>query len=125
MSQSRRRPPGKKGPTPARRSPAGKPTRPAAAVPASGLRGRVERRSSVLLVFLSQRPAWTLPLLTAVLLMAGLFAPPAIGVPLLLLVLLLVGWLSYLSWPAVQGRGRVLRLIMLGLLVVAISQRVV
>lgn len=79
----------------------------------------------MLLVYLSQRPAWTLPLLTAVLLMAGLFSPTAVGVPLLVLVLLLVGWLSYLSWPAVQGRGRVLRLLMLGLLVVAIAQRLV
>lgn len=91
--------------------------------PRSGLRGAVERRSSVALVYLSQRPSWTLPLVTGLLLVAGLLAPPAVGVPLLLLVLALVGWLSYLSWPAVQGLGRGLRLGVLALLVLAVVQR--
>jgi hypothetical protein len=103
---------------PQRRSPSPPPA------PSSPLRQLVERRTRVLLVYLSQRPPWTLPLLTAVLLLGGLFSPTAVGVPLLLLVLLLVGWLSYLSWPAVVGVGRLLRLGMLALLVLAIAQRV-
>lgn len=92
--------------------------------PRSGLRGAVERRSSVALVYLSQRPSWTLPLVTGLLLVAGLLLPAAAGVPLLVLVLLLVSWLSYLSWPAVEGVGRALRLGVLALLVLAVVQRV-
>jgi hypothetical protein len=97
--------------------------RPPATPEPSPLRRAVERRSRVLLVFLSQRPSWTLPLVTAVLLLVGLFTPPAVGVPVLVVVLALVGWLSYLSWPVVRGPGRPLRLAMLALLVVAIAQR--
>lgn len=103
---------------PPRRRPTPPPT-----PPRSGLRGAVERRSSVALVYLSQRPSWTLPVVTGLLLVTGLLAPPTLGVPLLLLVLALVGWLSYLSWPAVQGLGRGLRLGVLALLALAVLQR--
>lgn len=89
--------------------------------PAPGLRGVVERASAPLLVRLTSMPKLTLPVLSAVLLLGGLFAPPAVGVPLLLLLVLVVGWLSYLSWPVVAGVQRLVRLATIGLLLAAIA----
>ncbi len=91
--------------------------------PAPGLRGTIERGSAVALVWLSSRPRFFLPVLSAVLLIAGLASPPAIGVTLLLLLAALVGWLSYLSWPVVTGVQRALRLGTVGLVLAAAAGR--
>lgn len=88
------------------------------------LRQSVERRSAPVLLWLSSRPTFLLPLLVAVLLIGGLAAPPSYGLPLLLALGLLLVWLSYLSWPALDGRARVLRAAMLALIAVALLQRV-
>jgi hypothetical protein len=89
--------------------------------PAPGLRGEVERSSASALLWLSARPKFFVPVLSAVLLLGGLFAPPGIGVPLLLLLAAFVGWLSYLSWPVVSGIQRVVRLATLGLVLAAVA----
>lgn len=88
--------------------------------PAPGFRGKVERASAPLLLWLSARPRFVIPVLSAVLLIGGLAAPPAVGVPLLVLLVLLVGWLSYLSWPVVEGFQRVVRLGTIGLVLAAV-----
>ena len=88
------------------------------------LRRTVERRSAPVLLWLSSRPKLLLPGLVAVLLIGGLAAPPAPGVAMLLVLGLLLGWLSYLSWPALDGRARMLRAAMLALIAVAVVQRV-
>ena len=62
--------------------------------------------------------------LFAVLLIGGLAAPPAPGLAMLLVLSLLLVWLSYLSWPALDGRARMLRAAMLALIGVALVQRV-
>ncbi len=85
------------------------------------MRGKVERATAPALVWLTSRPTFFVPLLSAVLLLAGLFAPPAVGAPLLLLLALLVGWLSYLSWPVVSGVQRLLRLSTIGLVLAAVA----
>jgi hypothetical protein len=77
-----------------------------------------------MLLWLSSRPKLLLPALVAVLLIGGLAAPPAPGLAMLLALGLLLLWLSYLSWPALDGRARMLRAAMLGLIVVALVQRV-
>lgn len=116
-SRTRRKPP----PRP-RTSRTSRPPKPALVKePAPGVRGEVERISAPALVWLSSRPSFLLPVLTAVLLIGGLFAPPGLGVPLLMLLIALVGWLSYLSWPVVQGRQKALRLGMIGLVLAAIA----
>ena len=89
--------------------------------PAPGVRGEVERASAPVLLWLSSRPRFFVPLLSAVLLIGGLAAPPGFGVPLLLLLVAFVGWLSYLSWPAVSGVQRILRLGTIGLVLAAIA----
>ena len=87
---------------------------------ANGFRGKVERSSAPLLLWLSARPRFVIPVLSAVLLIGGLASPPAIGVPLLALLVLLVGWLSYLSWPVVEGFQRFVRVGTIGLVLAAI-----
>jgi hypothetical protein len=89
--------------------------------PAPGVRGEVERTSASALVWLSARPRFLVPLLTAVLLLGGLFAPPGIGVPLLLLLAAFIGWLTYLSWPVIAGVQRLLRLSTIGLVLAAVA----
>ena len=88
------------------------------------LRRSVERRSAPVLLWLSSRPKVLLPALVVVLLVGGLAAPPAVGLWLLVLLALLLLWLSYLSWPALDGRARALRAAMLLLIGVALAQRV-
>ena len=88
------------------------------------LRRTVERASAPVLLWLTSRPRFLLPLLVAALLIGGLAAPPSYGLPLLLVLSLLLVWLSYLSWPALDGRARMLRAAMLALIAVAFVQRV-
>lgn len=115
-SRSRRKPTSRPGPPRTPREPLVK-------QPAPGLRGKVERASAPALVWLSARPRFFLPVLSAALLLAGLAAPTAVGVPLLLLLAALVGWLSYLSWPVVAGVQRALRLGTVGLVLAAVAGR--
>ena len=84
--------------------------------PATGLRRTVERRSGPLLAFLSQQPKLLIPIVSLALLIAGLALPGVAGVICLLLLTLLVSWLAYLSWPAVVGPARIVRLVVVALL---------
>jgi hypothetical protein len=114
---------------PAPRRPSGpRAGRPARVVPptvAPGPRGEVERRSRPLLLWLSSRPKLLLPVLSLTLLVGGLAAPLPVAVPLLLVLLAVVGWLTYLSWPVVQGGGRIVRLATVGLVGLALVLRLV
>ena len=110
-----------------RRPPQRRPQQPrrAAAPPvppptAPGLRGAVERRSAPVLTWFTAQPKLLLPLVSLALLVGGFVAPVAIAVPMLLVLLAVVGWLTYLSWPVVQGGARVVRVATLLLLVLAI-----
>ena len=87
------------------------------------LRRTVEARSAPVLLWLSSRPKVLLPALVVVLLVGGLAAPPAVGLVLLAALAVVLLWLSYLSWPALDGRGRALRVAMLLLIAVALVQR--
>lgn len=91
--------------------------------PAPGLRGKVERATAPVLVWLSTLPRFVLPIASVALLITGLAAPAAVGVPAMLLVIVLIAWLTYVSWPAVQGVQRLLRLGVVGLLLAALLGR--
>jgi hypothetical protein len=91
---------------------------------APGLRGAVERRSAPLLVWFSHQPKVLLPAGSLALLVGGFVAPLWLAAPLLMLLLLLVAWLTYLSWPAVARRGRVVRVATVLLLLLALVSRV-
>ena len=73
------------------------PREPLVKQPAPGLRGKVERASAPALVWLSSRPRFFLPVLSAVLLIAGLASATAVGVGLLLLLAVLVAAAGRLS----------------------------
>ena len=72
---------------------------------------------------LSRQPKLVIPVVSVVLLIGGLALPNPYGVICLVLLLLLVGWLSYLSWPAVEGTARLVRIVLLALITFALLQR--
>ena len=113
-SRSRRKPP----PRPRAKRP---PKEPLVKQPAPGIRGEIERTSAPALLWLSARPKFFVPLLSAVLLIGGLAGPPGVGVPLLMLLVVLIAWLSYLSWPVVEGFQRLLRVGVIGLVLAAVA----
>jgi hypothetical protein len=61
------------------------------------LRAQVERTSRPLLLRLHGWPRPVLPLLTVVLVLVGVLAPPAVGLAALVVVALFVAWIAYLS----------------------------
>lgn len=87
------------------------------------VRPAVEKRSAAVLVLLSQQHKAVIPLLSVLLLIGGLALPVAVGVPCLLLLAAFVSWLTYLSWPAIVGQARAVRLATLALIVVAAASR--
>ena len=82
------------------------------------MRAAVERRSGTLLAWLSLRPRLLLPALVVGLFLLAAFLPPPLSTLCLLPVLLVALWLTYLSWPVLDGRARGLRVAVLVLLVV-------
>jgi hypothetical protein len=76
-------------------------------------RDAAQRRSAVPLTFLRQMPPWTVPVLSGVLLVAGLAIRGPGGAAALAVLLAFLGWLAYLSWPRLDPAGRLLRVIIL------------
>jgi hypothetical protein len=89
------------------------------------LRAAVEKRSAPVLVLLSQQHRAVVPLVSVLLLIGGLALPPALGVPCLVILVAFVGWLTYLSWPAIVGQARVVRVATLLLILLALATRLV
>jgi hypothetical protein len=81
------------------------------------LRASVERTTRPLLLRLHALPRVVVPLGTVALVAVGALAPPVVGLVALLVVALFVLWISYLSWPVVPPSGRVVRVVMVGLVV--------
>lgn len=74
-----------------------------------GVRAEVERRSATPLVFLHRLPRAVLPIFLAALLVAGLVASGWVAAIPLLILAAIMGWLGYLSWPALDPVNRLLR----------------
>jgi hypothetical protein len=91
---------------------------------AGPFRSAVERRSAPLLIVMHQLPRWIVPVFMAGLLLVGAIVQGVAGIVSLVILLAFVGWLSYLSWPAVDGRGRIIRLVLLGVLVALLVMQV-
>lgn len=62
-------------------------------------------------------PRWIIPVATLVLVAIGALGPLVLAIVALVLVFVFVAWIAYLSWPAVPASGRLIRVIMLGLIV--------
>jgi hypothetical protein len=72
-----------------------------------------QRRSSVPLVYLRRLPPTVIPVLSALLLVAGMVIQGPAGAAAIALLLVFLGWLAYLSWPKLAVAGRLLRVIIL------------
>jgi len=117
-SKGRRQPP--RRPAQRHTSPRRPAPPPVPEVTAPGLRGAVERRSAPLLTWLAVQPKALVPVGSIALLAGGFLAPTWLAVPLLAVLIALVGWLTYLSWPAIDRGARVVRVATLLLLVIAV-----
>jgi uncharacterized protein DUF6703 len=73
-------------------------------------RQSLERSSARPLVFLHQMPGWLPPVALLALLIVGFAVPGWTGAASLAGVALFLGWLGYVSWPALRVRGRLLRI---------------
>jgi hypothetical protein len=89
----------------------------------SPTRRRLENHSRPVLVRLTALPKPVVPIATIALLTIGVLAPPAVGLVALGLVALFVAWLTFLAWPAVSVGGRLVRLLMVGLVLVLAATR--
>lgn len=76
-------------------------------------RGAAERRSSVPLVYLRRLPPMVIPVLSALLLVAGMVLRGPAGAAAIGLLLVFLGWLAYVSWPKLGYGGRLLRVVIL------------
>lgn len=83
------------------------------------MRASIERRSAVTLVFLRKLPPAAVPIAVVVFLVAGLVVRGIGGAVLLLLLTVFLGWMAFLSWPALNERGRLLRVLALAVLLAA------
>jgi hypothetical protein len=77
--------------------------------PTSPLRERITKLSYPIVAKLHGMPKLTLPGITLVLALIGVFAPVAAAVPALILLALLLAWLGFLSWPVVSKAQRAIR----------------
>ena len=87
------------------------------------VRAALEKRSAPVLVLLSQQHRAIVPLVSVLLLIGGLTLPLAAGVACLAVLVLFVSWLTFLSWPAIAGAARGVRVATLLLLVAALVSR--
>jgi VIT1/CCC1 family predicted Fe2+/Mn2+ transporter len=89
------------------------------------LRRSVEKRSGPVLVLLSHMNRAVVPIVSVLLLLGGLALPAPIGVACLAVLAAFVGWLTYLSWPAIVGAARAVRVATLALILFAGASRLV
>jgi hypothetical protein len=78
--------------------------------PVSPLRQRITKISYPYVAKLHGMPKLTLPGITLVLALVGVFAPVPFAVPAMILLALLLAWLGFLSWPVVSSGQRFLRI---------------
>lgn len=91
---------------------------PADEVVASGsLRAAINARSRPVLAALSRLPRLIVSALVLVLMVVGLSGPLPLALPAFGVLAAFVGWLAYLSWPALDTRGRLLRVLLLAVVI--------
>jgi hypothetical protein len=83
------------------------------------LRKRVEVFSAPVLIRLHSLPRAVMPVIIIALMFVGLVKDNATGGVALLAVWAFVSWLLYLSWPLLEGRARLLRVLTVMLVLVA------
>ncbi|MGI9008720.1 MAG: DUF6703 family protein [Streptosporangiaceae bacterium] len=86
---------------------------------ATPARASVEQRSATTLLWLHQLPAWVPPVLAVALLVAGLAMRGWAGGIALFGLAVVLAWLAAISWPRLSGPGRLLRIVVAGLVIAA------
>jgi hypothetical protein len=84
----------------------------------SPLRARLEVASRPALVRLTALPKQAVPLASVVLFAVAILAPAPLAAVALVVIGLFLVWLTFLAWPAIGLGGKLMRLVMLGLVVV-------
>ncbi len=98
------------------------PKKPNPAVPVvthSVLRKRVTDLSAPTLLRIHGLPKFLVPALIVGLMLLGLFLPAPYSGIALSVVCLFIGWLMYLSWPLLDSKSRLIRLLVFVILVAA------
>ena len=80
--------------------------------PQSSLRKKLEVLSTPALLTINTWPRWLVPLLMLSFLLVGLFVPGVVGGFFIFLVGLFVGWLLFLSWPLLDTKSKLFRLVL-------------
>lgn len=126
MPQSKRHParrPEKRPAKPTHSPRTTNPSRRQPASPSSPGRRRLEIASAGPLALLHRLPGWLVPALLAVLLVLGLAVPYAWSAVFLLPVAAFLTWLLLLAWPVLDTRGRLMRVVVIGLVLAAAVAR--
>ena len=103
---------------------ASKPKKPNPAVPVvthSALRKRITDLSAPALLRIHGLPKFLVPGLIAILMLLGLFLPAPYSGISLTIVSAFIGWLMYLSWPLLDSKSRLIRLLVFLILIAATS----
>ena len=101
---------------------ANKPKKPNPAVPVvthSALRKRITDLSAPGLLRIHGLPKFLVPGLIAILMLLGLFLPAPYSGISLTVVSAFIGWLMYLSWPLLDSRSRLIRILVFLILIAA------
>jgi hypothetical protein len=99
-----------------------KPKKPNPAVPVvthSALRKRLTDLSAPALLRIHSLPKFLVPGLIAVLMLLGLFLHTPYSGAALTVVAVFIGWLTYLSWPLLDSKSRLIRLLVFLILIAA------
>jgi len=83
----------------------------------SPLRARLEVASRPALVRLTALPKQAVPLASVVLFAVAILAPAPLAVAALVVIGLFLLWLTFLAWPAIGVGGKLMRVVMVGLVV--------
>lgn len=81
------------------------------------MRAAVERWSAAPVVFLHRAPRWGLLAAVFALLVIGMAGTGWVAAAGPLVLAAVLAWFAYLNWPALDGSGRVLRVVALAVLV--------
>jgi Family of unknown function (DUF6703) len=68
---------------------------------------------------MSGLPSLLVPAIMLLLMLVGLAAPLAVALPALLVIIAFVSWLAFLSWPVLPSGQRAMRVLVIGLVVLA------
>ncbi len=79
----------------------------------------MEQRSATTLLWMHQLPRWVAPVLAVALLVAGLAMHGWAGGIALFGLAVVLAWLAAISWPRLTGAGRLLRIVVIGLVIAA------